>query len=166
MRRLELEGYSDIDDIRALAECAPKLIHLDIGKKTSEVMVQQARRGDSSTKVAPTNIASNVMEWGHVLEPFLELVAFHGVRFFYEVSSLTLATLSSIHPTSLAPFEQSRVRKNDQAASVLAFKCPKLRRLDHWDEAAGKVIVLLRNGAEVKWDIRRSVNALRSTYSD
>ncbi|EIW81224.1 hypothetical protein CONPUDRAFT_73011 [Coniophora puteana RWD-64-598 SS2] len=159
LKRLELDGYNDIDDIKALVECAPKLTYLDIGKKTSEIAVQQPRRGDSSTKVSPANIASNVMEWGQVLESLSELVTFHGVKFFYEVSSLTLATLSSIHPASLAPSEQSRVRKNDQAASFLAYKCPKLRRLDHWDEATGKVIVLLREASDVKWDIRRSVKA-------
>ena len=37
------------------------------------------------------------------------------------------------------------MRKNDEIAGVLAWKCKKLRRLDHWDESGGKIIVLLRD---------------------
>lgn len=49
--------------------------------------------------------------------------------------------------------DRSKVRKNDETASMLAWKCPKLRRLDHWDD--GKVIVLLRDGDKVKYEVRR-----------
>ena len=38
--------------------------------------------------------------------------------------------------------ERSRMCKNDEIAGVLAWKCKKLKRLDHWDESGGKVIVL------------------------
>lgn len=51
--------------------------------------------------------------------------------------------------------ERSRIKKNDEVASVLAWKCPNLRRLDHWDEHVGKVIVLFKDGEKAKWEVRR-----------
>jgi hypothetical protein len=62
--------------------------------------------------------------------------------------------------------------KNDEIAGVLAWKCKKLRRLDHWDESGGKIIVLLRDhehaggihgeevglnstATKVRWEVRR-----------
>jgi hypothetical protein len=62
------------------------------------------------------------------------------------------------------------MRKNDEIAGVLAWKCPKLRRVDYWEEGAGKVVVLLREreqghghgdegGKEregkARWEVRR-----------
>lgn len=43
--------------------------------------------------------------------------------------------------------ERSRARKNDAVAAVLAWRAPRLRRIDHWDapHAGGRVIVLLRD---------------------
>lgn len=77
-----------------------------------------------------------------------ELTTFHGVRFFYEVSST-----DPTGPLTLS--DRSRVRKNEEVASVLAWKCGMLRRLDHWDEGSGRVIVLLRDGEKVRYEIRR-----------
>ncbi|TFK33068.1 hypothetical protein BDQ12DRAFT_716058 [Crucibulum laeve] len=62
-----------------------------------------------------------------------ELTTFHGVKFFYE---------------------------NNEIAGVLAWKYLTLRRMDHWEEGCGKVVVLLWEGAvgeeaKVKWDVRR-----------
>ncbi|CAA7257438.1 unnamed protein product [Cyclocybe aegerita] len=62
--------------------------------------------------------------------------------------------------------ERSRMRKNDEIAGVLAWKCRKLRRVDHWEDGSGKVIVLVRdhgNASEeagvgkdkVRWEVRR-----------
>lgn len=51
--------------------------------------------------------------------------------------------------------DRSRIKKNDEVTSILAWKCPNLRRLDHWDGHAGKVIVLSRVGDKVKWEVRR-----------
>lgn len=80
-----------------------------------------------------------------------ELTAFHGARFFYEVAEgLGQAALSSATIS-----DRSRIKKNDEVASVLAWKCPKLRRLDHWDENGGKVVVLLRDDDKAKWEVRR-----------
>lgn len=36
------------------------------------------------------------------------------------------------------------MRKNDEIASVLAWKCLKLRRVDYWEKGAGNVVVLSR----------------------
>ena len=77
-----------------------------------------------------------------------ELSTFHGARFFYEVS-----VTDPTAPLTLS--DRSRVRKNDEVASRLAWKCAKLRRLDHWDEGSGKIIVLLRDGEKVRYEVRR-----------
>lgn len=74
-----------------------------------------------------------------------DLTTFHGVRFFYEI----------IDGPSLSISDKSRVKKNKEIASVLAWRCPKLRRLDHWEDNSGKVIVLLRDEEEVRYEVRR-----------
>ncbi|KAK0470444.1 uncharacterized protein EV420DRAFT_1634866 [Desarmillaria tabescens] len=129
VKRVELEGWSDMDDIRRLVESAPTLSWLDTGKKLSG--------GQNS---------GGVVEWANVLAGLTELVAFHGVKFFYEASALVSAT-------SMA--DRSRFRKNDEIASLLAWKCGKLRRVDHWEDGSGKVVVLVRERDGVKWEVRR-----------
>jgi len=47
------------------------------------------------------------------------------------------------------------VKKNEETASLLAWKCPKLRRLEHWEDGGSKVIVLLREDGKVKYQVRR-----------
>ncbi|KAJ6590168.1 hypothetical protein DFH09DRAFT_222828 [Mycena vulgaris] len=143
VRRIELAGWSEMDDVRRLAECAPGLVWLDIGKKG-------ASRGPP---------VSNAAEWALLLAGLPELTTFHGVRFFYEVS----ATASVSTNVNLTMADRSRVRKNDEVAGVLAWKCVKLRRLDHWEEGGGKVVVLVRDGErergaenlKVRWEVRR-----------
>ncbi|KAJ3492777.1 hypothetical protein NLJ89_g11166 [Agrocybe chaxingu] len=62
--------------------------------------------------------------------------------------------------------ERSRMRKNDEIAGVLAWKCRKLRRVDHWEDGSGKVIALVRDHGnpseeagvgkdKVRWEVRR-----------
>ena len=89
------------------------------------------------------------VEWATLLSPLSELATFHGVRFFYEVSSTD--------PSGpITTSERSRLRKNEEIASMLAWKCPKLRRLDHWEEASMRVIVLIRDGEKVRYEVRRT----------
>ena len=89
------------------------------------------------------------MEWATLLSPLSELATFHGVRFFYEVNSTG--------PSGpITTSERSRLRKNEEIASMLAWKCPKLRRLDHWEEASMKVVVLIRDGEKVRYEVRRT----------
>ena len=81
--------------------------------------------------------------------------------------------------SSISVSDRSRIKKNDEVASVLAWKCPKLRRVDHWEERSSggcgsrnantnqnnpnKVILLTRDGAtgigedkvKVRWEVRR-----------
>ncbi len=100
------------------------------------------------------------------------LVSFHGARFFYAVSENVLPSSSGggtnginnntpIPGPSISASDRSRLRKNDEIASLLAWKCPKLRRLDHWEDGrdAGKVIVLSRDSVgsseKVKWEVKR-----------
>jgi hypothetical protein len=82
-----------------------------------------------------------------ILTNLPDLTTFHGVRFFYEVPTDPIAPLD----VSL----RSRARKNDEVASILAWKCPKLKRLDHWEERSGKVINLVREGKQVRYEVRR-----------
>ena len=67
-------------------------------------------------------------------------------------------------PAQMSMMERSRMRKNDEIASVLAWKCKKLRRVDHWEENGNKIIVLLRDNGlgdepggkdKVRWEVRR-----------
>jgi hypothetical protein len=168
VRRVELAGWNELDDVKRLAECVPRLTWLDVNKhkRIHEVPDQAsqshaARRNDmSSGRVAAApntglGVATNVTEWATVLSTLTELTTFIGVKFFYEVSTLTLATLTTSSPISLSTSELSRVRKNDKVAGVLGNKCSKLRRLDHWEDGGGRVIVLSRDGNEVKWEVKR-----------
>ena len=145
IKRLDLAAYTELEDIRRLAECVPKLAWLDVGKK-------------ANSNVNMNVTVSNVVDWAELLTQLPELTTFHGVRFFYEVTdaaAIAAATNSSSASSNMSLSDRSRVRKNDEVASVLAWKCPKLRRLDHWDENSGKVIVLLKDGEKVRWETRR-----------
>jgi hypothetical protein len=71
------------------------------------------------------------------------LTTFHGVHFFYEFSD------ASSHS------DRSRIKKNDEVASMLAWKCPKLKRVDYWDNS-GKVVILGKDGERLKWEVRRT----------
>ncbi|RPD67251.1 hypothetical protein L227DRAFT_605651 [Lentinus tigrinus ALCF2SS1-6] len=82
----------------------------------------------SNAKTTANHVVSNFGEWARVLAQMPELTTFHGIRFFYEVACTDSASLA------LSLSDRSRARKNDEVASVLAWKCPKLRRLDHCDD--------------------------------
>lgn len=88
---------------------------------------------------------SRQVEWADLLAQLPDLTTFHGIRLVYEISDGAVTTLS----------DRSRLKKNDEVAQILSWKCPKLRRVDHWDENAGKVIVLVKDGEKMKWEIRR-----------
>ncbi|KAH8116070.1 hypothetical protein DFH11DRAFT_1583995 [Phellopilus nigrolimitatus] len=137
IKRVELAGYNEFEDIRKLVDCLPNVTWLDIGKKSS-----------SATHKGPMSISS-VLDWANLLAQLPGLTTFHGARFFYEVTD------GHASFTSTLMSDRSRIRKNDEVASVIAWKCPNLRRLDHWDEHAGKVIVLLKDGEKAKWEIKR-----------
>lgn len=141
VRRIELAGWTDMDDIRQLAESAPQLTWLDVGRRTTSA---HAAKPASAT-------TTNVAEWAAILAQLPQLTTFHGVRFFYEVAQGSGATASV--PLTLS--ERSRMRRNDEIASLLAWKCTKLRRLDHWEEGSGRVVVLLRDGEKVRYEVRR-----------
>ncbi|TDL22004.1 hypothetical protein BD410DRAFT_789087 [Rickenella mellea] len=150
VKRLELSGFNEFDDIRRLVECVPKLMWLDVGK----------RGGNVTQNRAPVTI-SNVVEWAELLSQLPDLTTFHGIRFFYEASSADASHSGHRDGTvNITLSDRSRIKKNDEVASVISWKCPKLRRLDHWDDPT-KVIVLLKNadkdgeGEKVRWEIRR-----------
>jgi len=157
-----------MEDLKKLAESAPKVSWLDIGKKLGVGAGGSWREIISPTSnsikaTANNTISTNVVDWANVLSALPDLTTFHGIKFFYEVSPLALATLasSSTHTHSsassshLPASELSRVRKNENIASVLASMCPKLRRVDCWDDTAGKAVVFVRQGGEVRLEIRR-----------
>ncbi|KAJ7434036.1 hypothetical protein B0H11DRAFT_2164794 [Mycena galericulata] len=145
VRRIELAGWTEMEDIRRLVEAALNLVWLDIGKKGATA--------GASSRGPPV---SNTAEWALLLAGLPELATFHGVRFFYEVSAGAGAP-----GANLTMADCSRVRKNDEVAGVLAWKCVKLRRVDHWEEGGGKVVVLVRDGErdrggeKVRWEVRR-----------
>jgi hypothetical protein len=154
LKRIELSGWNEMEDIRRLVECVPGLTWLDVGKKTTNGVPLV------KDKFAPVN---NTVEWTILLSTLPELTTFHGVRFFYFVADGIMARKMD----EVSASDRSRIRKNDKIASLLAWKCPKLRSLDHWDDTAGRVIVLVRNSGactngnvppdekKVGWDVRR-----------
>ena len=204
IRRIEMVGWHDMEDVKKLTACIPNVQHLDVGRRLGGATANL--RHVSSTEKGVAAPATNMVEWAELLATLPDLMSMHGVKFFYEVSSVASTALSSNnssgqapsaisgpninrdtipispphiskqgHPNqmSLSMMERSRIRKNDEIAGVLAWKCKKLRRLDHWDESGGKVIVLLRdhehgeevklngkerltsNATKVRWEVRR-----------
>ena len=160
VKRIEMLGWSDLEVIKKLAECVPKLAWLDLGKKlgtNAHKSTQDIIPLASGSERAAATIHTDILDWADVLSLLPDLGTFHGVKFFYEVSPITLATLysSNTHthsPASLS--ELSRIRRNENAAILLAGKCPKLRRLDCWDDA-GKAVFLVRDGGDVRIEVKR-----------
>ncbi|KAF8958861.1 hypothetical protein BDZ97DRAFT_1906380 [Flammula alnicola] len=195
IRRIELVGWHDMEDVKKLTSCVPNVQHLDVGRRMGAAAHRNA--GAEKGVVGP---ATNIIEWTELLATLPELVTMHGVKFFYEVSSAPMGgsivvssnsaasswsgapnghsggagARDSSPMTNIASFsknqshmsmmERSRMRKNDEIAGVLAWKCPKLRRVDHWEEGSPKVIVLLKEHADeagkereskVRWEVRR-----------
>lgn len=143
-----------MEDIRRLIKSVPGLTWLDVGKKANGT--QPRDRGINAA------VVTNTMEWATLLSELPDLTAFHGVKFFYEVSAQ--ATLPSVanSTTNMSITDRSRIRKNDEVAGVLAWKCTKLRRLDYWEDGAGKIIVLIKDLQErlgerekMRWEVRR-----------
>ncbi|KAF9549265.1 hypothetical protein CPC08DRAFT_648247 [Agrocybe pediades] len=192
VKRVEMLGWHDMEDVRKVVAAVPNLHHLDLGKRlgVSNVVTRSSAggAGGSSSSSSANGPVTNMVEWTELLSTLPELVTFHGVRFFYEVSSSNIggSTSAPSQPSSMnswsdafastgapAPLavptsaknhismmERSRMRKNEEIAGVLAWKCRKLRRLDHWEEHGNKVIVLLRDDGKeregkARWEVRR-----------
>jgi len=196
VRKVELAGWHDMEDIRKLTPCIPNVQHLDIGRRLgaaaqrSASMNAAAFGGPTTSGGSSSGPAANIIEWTELLATLPELTTLHGVKFFYEVTSAPIGSSSSSSSSSLSlsttadspqpqtlqnqssmsMMERSRMRKNDEIASVLAWKCKKLRRVDHWEESGAKVVVLVRDhrdhghgddGAaaggkdKVRWEVRR-----------
>lgn len=193
VKRIEVEGWGDLDDIRMLARCVPGLTWLDVGRRLRPAgpgsNVPSSINGLNGVGVRGQTQApvTNMVEWAEALSGFEELTTFHGVKFFYEISPNALPNYGILpndistgstganftppptnHNSNILMTDRSRIRKNDEIAGVLAWKCGKLRRVDHWDGApgvnGGKVIVLFRDSdygpgvegnAKVRWDVRR-----------
>lgn len=160
IRRVELAGWNDMDDIRKLASSLPNVAHLDVGKRLG------ANPGRAAAQGGPV---TNFEEWLEVLDKLPELSALHGVKFFYEISSANLLSPVNNNPNLSTPssystatgsaadsavaakinnqmslMDRSRIKKNDWTASMLVWRCPKLRRVDHWDDGTSRAIVLTR----------------------
>ncbi|KAH9930422.1 uncharacterized protein BXZ73DRAFT_90263 [Epithele typhae] len=147
VRRVELAGWNDLEDVRRLAECVPKLTWLDVGRR-GPAQAQTGAAG-ASVGVKAAHVVANAAEWTTVLQQIPELTTLHGVRFFHAVAHTDAAA------PGLSLSDRSRTRKNDEVASVLAWRCPRLRRLDHWEDGAGRVVVLVRDAERVRYEVRR-----------
>lgn len=184
IRRIEMVGWHDMEDVKKLIACIPNVQHLDLGRRLGGATANPRHVSSPEKNVATP--ATNMVEWAELLATLPDLMSMHGVKFFYEVSSVTSTTTSPAsnnnnnntysngqtpssgsnfirdtipifqpshvskqghrqNQMSLSMMERSRMRKNDEIAGVLAWKCKKLRRLDHWDESGDKIIVLLRD---------------------
>ncbi|KAF5350400.1 hypothetical protein D9758_012480 [Tetrapyrgos nigripes] len=188
VKRIELVSWSEMDDVRRLVECASKgLMWLDLGKRQgiSSWGVVRGAASAGLTRAMNSNTVNNTVEWATLLSALPELTTFHGIKFFYEVAnvsngptgtdtnhnhscSMPLSLLNAPEPSGS---DRSKIRKNDECASVLSWKCPKLRRVDHWENwedgssETKKVIVLVKEGGgsgahgkgkeKVRWEVRR-----------
>lgn len=68
VRRLELAGWNEMEDVRRLAECVPRLVWLDIGKRggsaSNSVIAAISNCGSgSNTKSAPNHVVSNFVRY-------------------------------------------------------------------------------------------------------
>ena len=90
-----------------------------------------------------------------------EITTFYGVKLFQQVP---IVPINGNEPI-LGVSDRSEVKRNDENASLLAWKCPKLRRLEHWEDGGSKVIVLLREDGKVKYQIRRTQPGNRNSQS-
>ncbi|KAG6852551.1 hypothetical protein C0991_010993 [Blastosporella zonata] len=153
VKRLELSGWNEMDDLRRLVECAPGLTWLDIGRKGGA----PRERENSKVNASTASIVTNTLEWATLLSELPDLATFHGVHFFFEVSGAALLPGMAATSTHISMTERSRIRKNDEVAALLAWKCAKLRRVDHWEEGAGRVVVLVKDNEKekVRWEVRR-----------
>ena len=189
IRTIELSGWHDMEEIRKLIPSIPNVQHLDLGKRLGATARRSGHTEKGGASSNPGPPASNIIEWIDLLSTLPELSTLRGVKFFYEVSSaptdtwvstcdsatsvLTTAcatnSIRQSHTTQMSMMERSRMRKNDEIAGVLAWKCGKLKWVDHWDEGSGKVIQLLRDNDvlqtddagipsgkdKVRWEVRR-----------
>jgi len=174
LHRVELSGWHDMEDIRKLVQSIPNVQYLALGKR----FCAASRRVPGGASSGPS---TNISEWIDLLSTLPDLSTLHGVKFFYEVpaesarssdhpaSTNSSSTTTNIpksqfvvsQPTQMSMMERSRMRKNDEVAGVLAWKCGKLRWVDHWDDGSGKVIHLVRDHCseegkdKVRWEVRR-----------
>ncbi|KAL1744886.1 hypothetical protein HDZ31DRAFT_37623 [Schizophyllum fasciatum] len=163
VRHIELAAHRDVDDVRRLASCVPHIVWLDVGRRLARGRVAPATTIPHKGEAAPP--VSNTAEWAAALAALPELVRLHGVRFFFEVSPGAAAANTAasgarnLNPATMnagiSTTDRSRLRKNDEVAGMLARKCPKLRRVDHWEEGGGRAIVLARDGERTRWEVRR-----------
>ena len=172
VHRVELSGWHDMEDIRKLVPSIPGVQCLSLGKRIG-AMTQRTSEKNAGLSSGPS---SNIIEWIDLLSTLPNLSTLHGVKFFYEVpttpaepysngSSVAKSQFVVSHPTQMSMMERSRMRKNDEIAGVLAWKCSQLRWVDHWEEGSGKVIHLVRDHGEsaggddkdtkVRWEIKR-----------
>jgi hypothetical protein len=138
--RVELAGWNEMEDLRKLLECVPKLSWLDVGN-----------RGPYGPNLNKATNVYNANEWATMLSLVPEITTFYGVKLFQQVPILPVNEKEPI----LGVSDRSKVKKNEETASLLAWKCPKLRRLEHWEDGGSKVIVLLRDDGKVKYQVRR-----------
>ncbi|KAF9490984.1 hypothetical protein BDN71DRAFT_1453680 [Pleurotus eryngii] len=171
IRRVELAAWTDLEDIRRLCTSLPSITWLDLANKAgvgSSLSCGNGKEGlGGKTSTSSAGAASapvvNAIEWANVLTLLPELTTVHGMRFFYEVAAASSAASIPASSTSapaanaaaMSMGDRSRMRKNDEVASTLAWKCPRLRRVDHWEGGGEKVIVLLKDGDRVRWEVRK-----------
>jgi len=148
--RVELEGWSEMEDLRKLLECVPKLSWLDVGN-----------RGPFGHTLNKATNVYNANEWATMLTLVPEITTFYGVKLFQQVPIVPVNEKEPI----LGVSDRSKVKKNEETASLLAWKCPKLRRLEHWEDGGSKVIVLLREDGKVKYQVRRMKPENRNNLS-
>ena len=65
VRRLELVGWNEMEDVRRLAECVPKLVWLDLGKRGGAAPAVNTNAAGSGNGKQPVNITTNFVSGPH-----------------------------------------------------------------------------------------------------
>ncbi|KAJ2917923.1 hypothetical protein MD484_g2482, partial [Candolleomyces efflorescens] len=171
LHRVELGGWHDMDDIKKLASSLPGLTYLDLGKRLN-VNTNRDRGGvvgpvTNFEEWLEVLLTLPELRALHGVKFFYE-ISTHNIPNSSSVGNpASLSTTSTSSPGTLhaqqtagtipgdsvvaakiqsqmSLMDRSRMKKNDWTASMLVWRCPKLRRVDYWEDGTSRIIVLTR----------------------
>ena len=200
LKCVELIGWNDMDDIRKLSGALPNITHLDVGKRLSS-----NAHGRGAAQAGPVTNFEEWLEVLDILPElralhgikfFYEIssanllppapnnanlstpaipASTHAASGALHASFGVDAAVAAKTHSQMSLMDRSRIKKHDWTASMLVWRCPKLRRVDHWDDGTARIIALTRgpsapsagdagsDGVEVmpkdsnkvRWEVRR-----------
>ncbi|KAJ2928194.1 hypothetical protein H1R20_g8911, partial [Candolleomyces eurysporus] len=202
LHRVELGGWHDMDDVRKLASSLPGLAYLDLGKRLNVTTNRGGAVGPVTNFEEWLEVLLTLPELRalHGVKFFYEISTNNIPN--SSANPAAISTASTSTPTTMhvqatgnmaASFgdsvvaakiqsqmslmDRSRMKKNDWTASMLVWRCPKLRRVDYWEDGSSRIIALtrgpnssttggdqgvfdggeatIRESNKVRWEVRR-----------